>query len=258
MMQAHICNRNFQRAPLQLPKIFEFPHMTFARLELGFTERRGNSTIWLPAERPDAEGLDISAVLQSMNEELRKDNTVYRLHPAHFEVHFYGNRYNIIGGAARQLFRRIQARLHEHCAILGESVGYWAQEPAHPHITFEYPDDNEQYDAEEGCAAEKEEEAEVNTEEACDVREEGGGSDGVRSTGNTSTTSSLESMMEKLKEHRLEKLGPIFRQQGITSTVLPTLTEALLVEIGVKKVGDRQKVLMIAQAALSNKEQSSS
>merc|ERR1712216_705896 len=95
--------------------------MTLARLDLGSTERLGNSTIWRSVEPTEGEeGINISAVLRDMNQELRRDHTVFQLHAADFDVHFYGNRYDIIGGAARRVFRRLQGRLLEHCAGLGE------------------------------------------------------------------------------------------------------------------------------------------
>ena len=72
----------------------------------------------------------------------RKDNLTNR--PPYFEVHFCGKCYNIIGGAARPVFRGIQTTLQERCVALGEgAVGFWVQEPAHPPITFDYPDDME-------------------------------------------------------------------------------------------------------------------
>eukprot|EP00928_Gymnodinium_smaydae_P047785 TRINITY_DN31916_c0_g1_i2.p1 TRINITY_DN31916_c0_g1~~TRINITY_DN31916_c0_g1_i2.p1 ORF type:complete len:412 (-),score=47.50 TRINITY_DN31916_c0_g1_i2:671-1846(-) len=57
MVQAHIANRQFQRAPLHLPKIMEFPHMTLAKFESDYTERQGNSTVWRSS--PSTDALDI-------------------------------------------------------------------------------------------------------------------------------------------------------------------------------------------------------
>ena len=61
----------------------------------------------------------------------RKDNLTNR--PPYFDVDFCGNRYNIIGGAARPVFGGTQTTLQERCVALGEgAVGFWLQEPAHP------------------------------------------------------------------------------------------------------------------------------
>jgi hypothetical protein len=42
LWQAHICNRSFRRAPVNLQKMYEFPHMTLAKLEHGYAERQAN------------------------------------------------------------------------------------------------------------------------------------------------------------------------------------------------------------------------
>jgi len=224
LMQAHICNHRFFRAPLNLPRMFEFPHMTLAKLEWGYAERRGNATIWLPDSATGDGGLSISAVVRGLNEDLKRDATAYRLVPAHIEAYYDGNRYNITGGEARCVFRRVQASLMRQCAALGRCVCMWAEEPAHPHITFEYPEEQERWDEARGSAS------------------------AIGSAASASTTASLGAVLDRLPEFRLQRLRPVFERERLTASVLPTLTEDQLKSIGVTALGDRQKVFALAAA----------
>jgi len=67
LVQAHMCNRSFQKAPLALHRILEFPHMTLAKLDLGWSERSGNSTIWKTEEASERD-LNVSTRLQTIND----------------------------------------------------------------------------------------------------------------------------------------------------------------------------------------------
>ena len=49
MMQVHVVNRAFQRAPLAMESEFDFPHMTLAKLESGESEHISDATIWKSA-----------------------------------------------------------------------------------------------------------------------------------------------------------------------------------------------------------------
>ena len=83
----HICNKVFRNTPLHLHRIHEFPHMTVAKLDLGWSERCGNCTIW-KTEDTDAIGVNVSRVFERLNEELRRDHTLFKLHPTHFDEHW--------------------------------------------------------------------------------------------------------------------------------------------------------------------------
>ena len=59
---------------VHLHRILEVPHMTVAKLDLGWSERSGNSTIW-KTEEASGEGLNVSSVLQDINEDLESSVT---------------------------------------------------------------------------------------------------------------------------------------------------------------------------------------
>ena len=56
-------------------------------------------------------------------------------------------------------------------------------------------------------------------EHCSDMRSSPGASSSV------TTTASLEAMLKQLSQANLEQLSPIFKREGITTNVLPTLTE---------------------------------
>mmetsp|Transcript_88155 Transcript_88155/g.284629 ORF Transcript_88155/g.284629 Transcript_88155/m.284629 type:complete len:687 (-) Transcript_88155:343-2403(-) len=209
LMHAHVCNKKLQRAPLNLPELFEFPHLTLAKLEYGCSLRRANSTIWVPELEANVAEFDVSKAIRCMNEELRRDATMYRLHAAHLEHNWYGHRYDVTGGEARMLFRRMQIRLRELCAPLGQCVGAWAEEPAHPHITsFERPHDEE----DEEAVADSDEDREPETVASS-------------SASGPSNSSSFKLVLDKLNERRLGRLRSIFEKEHITASVLALAAE---------------------------------
>mmetsp|Transcript_13526 Transcript_13526/g.36508 ORF Transcript_13526/g.36508 Transcript_13526/m.36508 type:complete len:926 (+) Transcript_13526:84-2861(+) len=259
LMQAHVCNSTFRRAPLNLPEIWAFPHLTLAKLEWGWSSRRANSTIWT-AKTPGAPEFDISAVLRQMNEELRQDTTMFQLHHAHLESNWHGHRYDITGGEARRVARRVQSRLRELCGEVLDCMEFWAQEPAHPHITFEHPED-EVHD--EASAAEDEGEVESDGETRTAVVAEAGVSAAEPHefdeatvghcercasppSSSFSESSSLRVVLDRLVERRLGRLKPIFEKERLSVSVLPALTDERLETIGISRFGDRHKVLQLA------------
>ena len=49
-----------------------------------------------------------------------------------------------------------------------------------------------------------------------------------------------------LEEHRLSHLKAIFERERLSSSILPSVTDVQLKDVGVKRFGDRQKVLNLA------------
>jgi len=233
LWQAHVCNRVFRRAPVNFHKMYEFPHMTLARLEQGYAERRANKSLWLVDGHSGPEEFDLSDVLRQLNESLHQNTVVYRLHDGHLSPNYYGCRYDITGGQARTVYRKVQDDLRVHIGHLGDRVSFWAEEPAHPHITFEYLDDDM------GCAQDM------------DLVHGDAASSFGNGPSERSLTSSIDIVLKKLDEHRLGQLKPIFEREQLSRSVLPLLTDNQLKEVGITRLGERQKVLAMAAALLS-------
>lgn len=202
--------------------------MTLARLEQGYAERRANKSLWLVDGRSGPEEFDLSDVLRQLNESLHKGTIVYRLHDGHLSPNYYGCRYDITGGRARTVYRKVQDDLRKYLGHLGDRVSFWAEEPAHPHITFEYPDDDM------GCAQDM------------DPLHEDGVSGLESGPTERSLTSSIDFVLKKLDEHRLGQLKPIFEREQLSRSVLPLLTESQLKDVGIERLGERQKILALA------------
>ncbi|CAE8644755.1 unnamed protein product [Polarella glacialis] len=243
LMQAHVVNRKFQRAALNLKPEFDFAHMTLAKLESGSSERRANSTMWVPFSASNASSIDMSAILRRMNEKLKRDGTLFRLIPAHVEQYFTGNRYNITGGEGRQIFRRLQDELLQECAGLSaDCLHLWAQEPAHPHITYEYPEDGGDWDEEQ--ADNGEEQGQAATPAVTSMADAPSSAASCPRHGSTasSASSSLQMVLSRLDKHKLGKLRALFVRERLSSSVLFSLSNEQLKEAGVSALGDRQRV----------------
>eukprot|EP00438_Fugacium_kawagutii_P001860 Skav216323 [mRNA] locus=scaffold3350:40621:41775:+ [translate_table: standard] len=137
MMQAHVCNRNYERAPLKMEKEEDFSHTTLAKLEHGEHKRRGNVTIWRSAQ--DNKVLNISHMVEHLNEGLKRTGFPYKLIPVHVERDWHGKRYNLTGGQGHDLLRSLQDMICSKCSCrLGEGVVQkWCAEPQQLHITYE-------------------------------------------------------------------------------------------------------------------------
>lgn len=227
LWQAHICNRAFRRAPVNFNKIYEFPHMTLAKLERGSAEKRAGKSLWLFDGDFGQEEFDISEVVRILNAQLRRDTTVYRLHSAHLSPNWWGSRYDIGGGEACVVFRRLQRALQQLTARLGNCMELWAQEPAYPHITFEYPDNLE-------------DEADTSSRKNCDCLSDS-------SKTEHSNTSSMKMVLDGLDSRRLSRLKPIFEREHISRSVLLDMTAQHLEQLGIRRFGDQHKVLQLAQ-----------
>lgn len=227
LWQAHICNRAFRRAPVNFNKIYEFPHMTLAKLERGSAEKRAGKSVWLFDGELGPEEFDVSEVVCVLNAQLRRDTTVYRLHSAHLSPNWWGSRYDIGGGEAHAVFRRLQCMVQQLTAPLGNCMELWAQEPAHPHITFEYP---EHMEDEAGALAKRPNDC---------------FSDSVQTE--RSNTSSIEIVLDGLDSRHLRRLKPIFEREHISRSVLLDLTVQHLEQLGITRFGDQHKVLQLAQ-----------
>ena len=230
LWQAHICSRAFRRAPVNLQKMYEFPHMTLAKLEQGYAERHANKSIWFVDGPSGPEEFDVSQIVRDLNVSLRRDSTVYMLHAGHLCLNYVGCRYDITGGAARNVFRQMQIALRTQLAQLSDRVSYWAEEPAHPHITFEYPEESQDEDV---WWEQKRPDGESVLDSA---------------PTENSKTSSMEFVLEELDKRHLGRLKPIFERERISQSVLPSLTDNHLKDAGIVRMGDRQKVLQMAWA----------
>ncbi|CAE7942603.1 unnamed protein product [Symbiodinium sp. KB8] len=117
MMQVHVVNRAFQRAPLAMESEFDFPHMTLAKLESGESEHISDATIWKSAVT--SEEINITRMLTQLNHDVKCSGLPFRLIPVHVQQCWYGERYNITGGEGLQVFRRLQAFVLSACVKLG-------------------------------------------------------------------------------------------------------------------------------------------
>ena len=100
-----------------------------------------------------------------------------------------------------------------------DGISCWAEEPAHPHITF-------------GCRI-------------CAAGEDAeSGSESVSL--DRSLSESLEIVLDMLGEHRLSHLKAIFERERLSSSILLSVTDVQLKDVGVKRLGDRLKVLKLA------------
>ena len=173
-MQAHIVNPGFQRVPLALESEFDFPHMTLVKLESGEAERLHNETIWKSSVTQSR--LNVSQMLTQINHDVKCAGLPFRLIPVHVEQCNCANRYNLwrrrprclpsaaglhqppTSISANLLHLGLRSKLKltrasratvlampldnqgSRCTELGAGcVQQWSQEPAHPHITYEYP-----------------------------------------------------------------------------------------------------------------------
>ncbi|CAK0908356.1 unnamed protein product [Prorocentrum cordatum] len=227
LWQAHICNREFRRAPVDFKKFWEFPHMTLAKLEIGSAERRANRSTWIVDLEDGPETYDLADLLRDLNELLGRDTTVYRLHAGHLSADYWGLRYNISGGPAHVAFRRVQAILRDRLALLGDRVSFWADEPALPHVTFEYPERVEVTEASE-------------LPRACEAAEE-------ESADTFSKHSSLDEMLDRLDKLQLGRFKPLFKRERLSMSVLPLLGHQELKDAGVLKLGDRTKLMELGR-----------
>ncbi|OLP90501.1 hypothetical protein AK812_SmicGene27914 [Symbiodinium microadriaticum] len=229
MMQVHVVNRAFQRAPLAMESEFDFPHMTLAKLESGESEHISDATIWKSAVT--SEEINITRMLTQLNHDVKCSGLPFRLIPVHVQQCWYGERYNITGGEGLQVFRRLQAFVLSACVKLGPgSVQEWSKEPGHPHITYEYPNMREAQPW------------------ACDDWSSSRGS--CRSSA-TSRASSLERILDRLDEARLRKYRKLFMKERLGTTALLAMDDARLKEVGISAMGDRIKILKIRESLLA-------
>ena len=227
---AHLCNHMHDRIPVDCTRGCQFSHITSAKLEGGYVERLANKSIWFVDGEAGPEEFDVSTVLRQLNNKLRRDNIVYRLHAVRLSPNCYGNRYAITGGSARDVLRKVQCELRGHLVHLRDRISFWAEEPAHPHITFGYLDDN----ADGKCVL-----------EACAAGEDAkSGSESVSL--DCSLSESLEIVLDMLDEHRLSRLKATSERERLSSSILSSVIDVQLIDIGVKSLGDRQKVLKLA------------
>ena len=230
LWHAHICNRMFRRIPVNCTRGYQFSHMTLAKLEGGYAERLANKSIWFVDGEAGPEEFDVSTVLRQLNNKLRRDNIVYRLHAVRLSPNHFWNRYAITGGSARDVLRKVQCELRGHLVHLRDHISFWAEEPAHPHITVGYLDDN----VGDKCVL-----------EACAAGEVAKSGSEIVSL-DCSLSESLEIVLAMLDEHRLSHLKAIFKRERLSSSILPSVTDVQLKDVGVKRLGDRQKVLQLA------------
>ena len=226
LMQAHVVNRGFQRAPLAMEREFDFPHMTLVKLEAGESERLCDDTIWKSAVRNC--DMNITRMLRQLNHDVRSLGLPFRLVPAHVQQCWYGNRYNITGGEGLKVFRTLQALIYSRCARLGQgSLQEWSQDPAHPHITYEYPDA---------------------IEEAHGHGWEERSSLGSCRSSSDGRASSLPRVLECLDAAKLQRYRKIFKKERLGVSALLGMDDARLKEAGVSAMGDRIKILNIREA----------
>lgn len=240
LMEAHVVSRSFCRAPLSLKADFEYPHMTLAKLEYGNAERKANTTIWTSYVEGCVDSVDMTGVIRRMNERLKMSGVLFRLIPAYVDQDQWSNRYNITGGEALQIFRRLQDELLLECECLGEGcVNRWSEHPAKPHISYEYRDDEPGQDWDMG--SEKEE------KENGAAAGGGSGSASARSLAASSNDSSLQAVLSRLAPMKLEKLRSIFVRERLSSSVVSQLSDAQLAQVGISRLGDRVKVRRLAE-----------
>jgi len=229
MMQVHVVNRAFQRAPLAMESEFDFPHMTLAKLESGESEHIGDETIWKSAVK--SKEINITRMLTQLNHNIKCSGLPFRLIPVHVRQCWYGERYNITGGEGLKVFRHLQALVLAACVKLGPgSVQEWSQEPGHPHITYEYPSMREAQRW--GC-------------------DDCGSIQGSCRSSSTSRASSLERILQRLEEARLRKYRKLFMKERLGVTALLDMDDARLKEAGVSAMGDRIKILKIRESLLA-------
>ena len=222
LMQAHVVNRAFQRAPLAMDREFDFPHMTLVKLETGEAERFHDDTIWKNAVNRCE--INVSGMLRQLNHDVKSTGLPFRLIPAHVQQCWQGNRYNITGGEGHKVFRMLQALICSRCAQLGQgSLQQWSQAPAHPHITYEYPDTVE------------------------DAKCHGWDEWSSMGSGN-SRASSLDRVLQCLEAAKLQRYRKIFKRERLGTTALLGMDDARLKEAGVDALGDRIKILNLREA----------
>jgi hypothetical protein len=108
-----------------------------------------------------------------------------------------------------------------HCYAYDSRMPAKTEVPALPHITFEYPEDEGGY---------KQLRMEKGPDDHIDIE-----------SIPTSKHSSMDLVMEELEKSGISTFKAILEKEGISSSVLPGLTDQHLKEIGIKKLGDRQK-----------------
>ncbi|CAE7703147.1 unnamed protein product [Symbiodinium sp. CCMP2592] len=116
MMQVHVVNRAFQRAPLAMESEFDFPHMTLAKLESGESEHIGDETIWKSAV--ESGEINITRMLTQLNHNIKCSGLPFRLIPVHVRQCWHGERYNITGRVSPVVGLRSNPVQHETCKTL--------------------------------------------------------------------------------------------------------------------------------------------
>lgn len=114
-----ICNHICRRAPVDSSILGHSPHMTLAKLEIGCAKMCANQTTWLVDTMSGPEEHDLSSMLREVNETLRHDSTIYRLHSCRLS-----RNYDISSGKALDAYRRVQSTLRSRLAHLGECVSF--------------------------------------------------------------------------------------------------------------------------------------
>jgi hypothetical protein len=232
LWQAQICNRSFLKAPLNLNKLLQFPHMTLGKLEHGYADRRANRSLWVVDSSDGQQELDVASIVDETNEWLKRDTIVFRLHTAHFAPNYHQHRYDISGGEAYTLFRTAQTSLRARLGQFADYVQFWAQAPALPHITFEYPDyHQDDFDWAQDLADTLSQQSLTSTQRASTRR---------------SRPKSLEFVLEQLEATDLGHLRGIVEHECLSASVLPAVTDQDLKDVGVKALGDRKKLLHMA------------
>lgn len=139
LIEALPCDAQLRRAPMRVGEGLHFPHVTLARLETYDHWRRDSNShcIWLG---PSGEEIDITALAERVTQQLRIEGIAYQTHSVAMFVEADDNktRYEFMGGRAVDVLRKLQNKLRNSLAVLGDRVTWWATEgDARLHVSFE-------------------------------------------------------------------------------------------------------------------------
>ena len=94
MMEAHVVDEKFRRAPLEMKSEFDFPHMTFVKLEHGEALRRDGELVW--RSTITNQEINITGMLATLNHSNKSSGLAFKLVPVRIQRSWQW-RYEITG-----------------------------------------------------------------------------------------------------------------------------------------------------------------